>query len=146
MIWTEYEAYKGKYEEAKMTHLEKIQIKEDLFRMTQPQGISYDSEHVSGGQPVSKFDSYLILKEKMRLDEQIEESKALMQERLNLLKSKERELRSSKDVEDQIYVLRYLENALTLQICKKVHFSKATVNRTLKKIKLERILSQNESK
>lgn len=134
MVYLEYEECKQKYLDAQEIFSEILQTKEELFAQTQPLAVSYDSEHVDGGNPANRFDSYLITKDRLQLDAKLEEAKALMEERLHLMHLKEQELRSSKDVHDRIYVMRYLDHIRVFIISRRVRYSESQVYRILEKI------------
>ena len=143
MVYVIYEEYKQKYADAQSIYAELLRTKEELFNRTQPLAISYDSEHVSGGNPANKFDAYLIAKDKMHLDAKLAEAKDLMESRLHLMKLKEQELRASKDLHDQIYVMRYLDHIRVFIISRKVRYSESQVYRILEKIEKRVNLRQN---
>ena len=108
--------------------------KENLFARTQPQGINMN-DRVSGGKYVNAFDQYLIEKEKAKIDERLMEVKSILDDRKELMKLKEEEIRSSKDPECRIYCLRYIDRVKVYKIPKMVSYSEAQVYRYLNIIK-----------
>lgn len=134
MVYIEYERLKRQYRQSQRRFEAIISEKEKLFQMTQPQGINTDQEKVTGGNPKNNFDKYLILKEEKRIEERLSEAKALVAEREELLNIKKAELYQSKDPEDVIYRLRFIERATVRRIAFNVNYSERQVFRMLKKI------------
>lgn len=83
----------------------------------------------------NKFDSYLIAKEKAKIDERIEEMQQILEERRNLLKIRERDLYESKNLFDKAYRMKYLETKPVPELVRKLHTSRTQVYRILKFIK-----------
>lgn len=135
MIYLEYERLKTKYNEAYNAYDEIIAEKERLFEMTQPHGIRYDGERVSGGGNKNPFDEYLIAKEQSRIDERLEEARAILEDRKLILDAKKRDLRESKDVYDKIYRLKFIERWKIYRIATFVSYSEPQIYRIIKAIK-----------
>ena len=134
MIYVEYEQLRARFREAQNDFYLLLAEKEDLFRKTQPQAVRVDRERVKGGKETDRFGEYLVEKEKKRIDERLEEIKAILEERKALLGEKEKELRGSPEIEDKIYILRYLERLSVAKIAKIVNYSGSQVFRILQKI------------
>ena len=130
-LYLQYEDYKAKYLETQKRYDDILSEKEQLFERTQPQGVRYDQERTSGGSPVNKFDEYLISKDKKRIDERLSEVKSLLEDRERLLKLKEKELRSSNDIWDKIYYMRYIDYSKIAKIARTVNYSEMQVYRIL---------------
>ena len=109
MLYIVYEQYKNKFHNAQQILNNIINEKEELFLKTQPQSTKYDKEAVKGGSPSNSFDEYLIAKEKKQIEERLIEAKSIVNDRKELLLSKEEELRNSKDWYDKIYVYKFIE-------------------------------------
>jgi AraC-like DNA-binding protein len=135
MLYLEYEDYKRQYKESQRLYNDILAEKEKLFQMTQPQGISTDQEKVKGGSPQNSFDRYLILKEEKRIDERIEEAKAILKERDEQLRFKREELRRSKHPADMAYRMRYIDRMKIAKIATNMNYSEAQVYRIFKKIR-----------
>jgi len=135
MLYIEYENYKVKYYDIQKKYNEILNEKEELFALTQPKATTYDGEKVEGGTPKNIFDEYLILKEKKNIDERLDEVKSILMDREELLKSKEEELKNSKNLQDRIYVYKYINNLANRKISMLVPCGEATVYRILKIIK-----------
>lgn len=136
MIYIEYDEYKKKYHEAQRNYNEVLTEKESLFGITQPSAISYDEESVSTGtQPVNTFDKYLVLKEKKRLDERLEETRSILEDRQRLLEIKRDELMQSTVIEDKIYRLYVLAGMKPKHIANKLGYSEVHIYRFLRRIK-----------
>lgn len=135
MIYLEYERLKVKYKEAYNAYDEIITERQRLFEMTQPHGIKYDGERVSGGGDKNPFDEYLIAKENSRIDERLEEARQILDDRKRILDAKKRDLRESKDVYDKIYRLKFIERWKIYRIATFVAYSEPQVYRIVKSIK-----------
>ena len=136
MIYIEYNEYRKKYHEAQRNYNDILSEKESLFGITQPKGISYDEEAVSSGtQPVNTFDRYLVLKEKKRLDERLEETRSILEDRESLLNMKHEELMQSSEIEDKIYRMRFLAGMKPKHIATKLGYSEVHIYRYIRGIK-----------
>ena len=82
----------------------------------------------------NSFDDYLISKEKKRIDERLFEIKSILNDRKELLKLKETELRKSKNSVDIIYRMRFLDHMHITNISIIVHYSESQVYRILQRI------------
>lgn len=131
MLFLDYEQFKAKYFETQQKYNEILSEKEALFEKTQPNSIDFEKERVSGGTPRNAFDDYLIEKERKRIDDRIAEAKSLLEDRMELLKIKEQELRSSKDIHDSIYLFRFIDHRSAHWIAKRKGYSKSQVYRIL---------------
>lgn len=132
-IFVSYELLRQKYSEIQQTLTDTITEKEKLFSKTQPKSPNWDKMSFSGDS--NKFDSYLIAKEKAKIDERIEEIQQILEERRNLLKIRERDLYESKDLFDKAYRMKYLETKSVPELVRKLHTSRTQVYRILKFIK-----------
>lgn len=135
MLYVEYNQLKAKYSEAQRHYDEILSEKEQLFARTQPTGVNFEKERTSGGANVNVFDTYIIAKERARLDERLNEIKDILNDRKRLLDLKESELRASKNWHDIIYKLRYIDNLSITKIENRLPYSRAQIWRILKKIK-----------
>lgn len=135
MIYIQYDEYKNKYYNAQKEFDSVLREKEELFSKTQPQATRYDKELVSGGKVNNKFDDYVILKDKNKIDERLLESKSILEDREKLLKLKEQELKESKDWIDIIYVYYYIDKLSIRKIEKRIPYSTAEICRKLKIIR-----------
>lgn len=135
MIYIEYEEYKNKYYEIQKRFNDVLNEKEVLFNMTQPASMKYDGEPVKGGVHKNVFDEYLMLKEKKNIDQRLEEIKAILEDRENLLKLKEAELKNSTHIHDKIYRYRYLDRMKIYKISRLIGYSEPQIYRILKAIK-----------
>ena len=136
MIYAEYARLKIKCSESLKVYESIIDEQQRLFEKTQPQGISVETERVSGGESLNAFDSYLIAKERAKIDERLTEAKGICDNLIELLKLKEQELRASKDWYDIIYKLRYIDNLSITKIENRLPYSRAQIWRILNKIKI----------
>lgn len=135
MVYIEYEKYKTKYYESQSNFNDILDEQEKLFAKTQPKATIYDKEKVKGGKPVNTFESYVIVKQKKKIDERLKEAKSILEDRAILLKAKEEELKASKNWYDVIYTYYYIENYSERKIENKIPYSKSQIHRILEKIK-----------
>lgn len=133
-VYIVYEDFKNKYFESQNKYDEILREKEYLFSKTQPKAARTDKIIISGTKS-NVFDEYLIVKEKKRIDQRLEEIKAIVEDRAKLLKLKEVELRHSKNIWDKIYTLRYLDNLHVKEIAMVLNYSKIQIYRKISVIK-----------
>lgn len=131
MVYIEYEYLRRKFTEAEERYDAILSEKEDLFERTQPKGIRYDRDKVSGGENPDKYADYLILKERKKIDKRLAEAKSMVDDRREQLKEKETELRASKAVLDRVYVMRFLDNVPAEEIGPAVNYSRSSIYRFL---------------
>lgn len=134
MLYVEYLDYKKKYLDAQIIYDEILSEKETLFLMTQPKALQVDAERVSGGKKTNKIDEYISIKDEKKIDLRLEEIRSILNDRENLLKAKEVELRNSKEWLDIIFVYYYIEKLSIRKISKKIPFGTTEIFRKLKKI------------
>lgn len=135
MIYKEYEEYRTKYYEAQKTYDAVLNEKEILFLRTQPSATDYDKEIVSGGTPSNAFDTYLIAKEKKKIEPRLEEAKSILEDKAKLLKLKEEELYHSKDWNDVIYKYYFIEKLSIRKIAMRIPFSSTEIFRKIQIIR-----------
>lgn len=146
MIYKEYEEYRTKYYEAQKTYDAVLNEKEILFLRTQPNATVYDKEIVSGGTPSNAFDTYLIAKEKKKIEPRLEEAKSILEDRERLLKLKEEELYHSKDWNDVIYRYYFIEKLSIRKIAMRIPFSSTEIFRKIQIIRKNINLEQKGTK
>lgn len=134
MLYVEYETAKTKYNRAKEIYDRLIAEKEELFQITQIHGMDYEVERVDGGIQKSSFDTYMLKKEQVKIDERIAEAEDILKRRKEQLRTTESELIASSDISDKIYILKYLGNSTKSQIAEKTGYSTSQVYRILEKI------------
>lgn len=123
-----------------------LSTKEDIFSMTQPQGISY-KEKVKGGGINDSFNKYLEKKEELRLDERIEEITSLISARKVTIDRLKKELENSTELKDQIYYLKNIKKCKVSEIITEVGVSRSTYNRLIREIYNSlKSVAQNDTK
>ena len=137
MVYLEYESFKKRYLATQHEYSAILMEKENLFTMTQPKAIKYNSDRVQSSHSGNVFDDYLIAKESKQIDERLSEARSLLDDREKLLELKEKELRLSNDKTDIVYCLKYIEGMSTNSIAKRLNYSKSQVYRVLDRIKIE---------
>lgn len=137
MIYIEYSDLRKKRNEAQRIVDEILEEQEQLFAITQPGAVNYETVRSAGGTMKNRFDQYLILKEEKQIDERLREAKMILDERNRLLREKEEELLESKELQDRIYRYRYLDRLKISAISRRVCYSEPQVYRLLAIIRLE---------
>ncbi len=114
-----------------------IDRKEELFSRTQPGGTDFNKDHVQGHEErLSAMEAYVIKMEMEEIDKKIIELKPIIVDRYFLLKQIEKDLRDSKEIDDKIYVLHFIDKYSYRKISKIVHYSKSNVGNIIEKITL----------
>jgi hypothetical protein len=135
MIYKTYAEYKNKYLEAQKKYDEILSEKEELFLRTQPKATKYDKEIVSGSTIHSdSFATYVSKMEEKKIEERLDAARSILEDRRRLLKLKEEELRQSKNIEDMIFVQRYLENKPVKIIKARIPYCRSSIYGILQKI------------
>ena len=135
MLYVEYNQLRTKYILVQMQYDAILSEQEELFLRTQPTGVNFEKERVTGGDQANPFDAYLIAKEQKRIDERLSEIKSILDDRKELLDLKERELRASKDWNDIIFKYYYLDNLSITKIENRIPYSRVQIWRKLNEIK-----------
>lgn len=135
-VFVDYVILKQSYDQSLERLRELLDRKEEAFTRTLPSAIRYDLQKVMHSVPVvSALDEYVMDIE--RIDQQIREARIILIDRREMLDLKEKELRESKDTNDRIFVLRYLENWKVDRVARKLYYSVDTIwyrERKIKKI------------
>ena len=126
MIYIDYVILRQSYEQSDRRLRDLQDKKEEAFTRTLPNSIRYDLVRVMHSPSlISPLDEYV--SEVEELDRKLKEAWKILWERYNMLMLKEQELRQSKDVDDRIFVMYYLERFKVLRIGSKVGYSKEAV-------------------
>ena len=134
MYYLDYEIQKRKYSEAQQKLDDILMEREEIFDRTQPKSIPFDKEKVDGGSQKNAFDEYLVELERKRINERIAEAKNMLDDRKELFQTVEKMLMESKDQDDIIYRMKYIECKNNRQIAKIIHYSESQIYRILKNI------------
>lgn len=134
-LYLEYEDCKKKYNQIVETFESTLEEKERLFMKTQPKGTKIDKVSVEGGVNNNLFDNYLMEVERKQLDQKLDEARKIVDERYKYLKTKELELRASKDWIDKIYVYRFIEQLPVKTILHLIPYQEAQIYRIINEIK-----------
>ena len=134
MICVEYEIYKDLFNDSLRLYNRILREQEELFAITQPKSMKYDSEKVQST-PSNLVEKYLQLKEEKKIDERLAETKAMLKEREILLKNKKIELMESKNIHDLIYRYKFIDEIKVSHIAEMMGYSTSQVYRILDEIK-----------
>lgn len=132
MQYIGYDISRKHYQDAMKTVEDILAEKDELFQRTQPGAMVYDKEKVSGGKGTNAFDEYVIGMERKQIAARLEEAKSILQERSEILRIKERDLRESRDVFDKVYVAKYLDKRRIYRIARMINYSERQTKRILK--------------
>lgn len=136
MVYEDYESFKRQYHNTQLQYDAILSKKESLFAMTQPHTTNYEKEIVSGGTPKNSFDTYLIKKEEQQIDEKLAEIKSILEDREQLLKLKEQELRASNEIKDKIYRYREIDKLRVYKIARLIGYSERQIYRIMEEMKM----------
>ena len=106
---------------------------EAIFSATQPQGIKYDGIKVQATAR-NLLEEYVERKERLKIDERAKELEELIISRRKLIQTLKEELYESNQTEDIVYRMRIIDQIPVDRIARKVHYSRETVYRILRKI------------
>lgn len=137
MVYVDYVILKQSYDEAFWRLKELLDKKEEAFTRTLPSAIRYDSQKVMhSNQDISPLDGYVIDIE--RIEQQIRQARIAVAERGEMLELKGKELKTSKDIDDKIFYMRFVEKQKVEQIARKLHYSRReSVDYHIRKIRHE---------
>lgn len=144
MIYPEYDQIKRKYHASQKAVERILTEKEKLFQMTQPKSTmgEYEREFdksisfgAKGGDQVNQIEQYVIRLEDSGVNERLREAKGILEEWRSLLDDKEQELRQSKNIDDQLYLMRFIDHMRVRDIARKLHYSQPQIYRRINMIK-----------
>ena len=134
MVYPEYEEYKRKYQFFLNRFNQILSKKEDMLMKTLPSAIRYDKDHVQSSPSSNVLDEYVIALDESQIDSELSKVKELIEDRGRLLDLKEKQLRDSGEINDRIYVMKYLDGYGIGKIAKVLNYSRSQVYRVLDKI------------
>ena len=144
MRYLEYEDLKKKYLKAQEIYDSILSEKEQIFQRTQPKSTmgEYEREHDKlysvggkGGNKVNQIEEYVILLDQNQVNERLAEAKSILDDRERLMLQKERDLRRSKNIDDELYTMRYLDRMRISTISRLLCYSESQIYRRLKTIR-----------
>ena len=134
MLYVDYVILKQSYDESLRRLKELLDRKEEAFTRTLPSAIRYDLQKVLHSiTSHSTLDDYVMDVEK--IDQQIRSAKIILMDRKEMLDLKEEELKKSRDVDDRVYYLKYIQRLTVEQIAIRMHYSEGNIYYHLAKIK-----------
>lgn len=137
MIYVDYVILKTAYNESLNKLKEALDKQEEAFTRTLPNAIRYDLQKVMHSpSTTSPLDDYVMNNE--YLEQKIRQAKVILVERKEMLDLKEQELRNSSDLDDKIFLMRYVDGMKVEQIARKLHYSgRESIYYHIRKIKHE---------
>lgn len=127
MLYLVYERYKQDYHRALDALKAVLDEQEVLIASTEPSAVRYDGDRVQHSSETRIGEYYAIRMETSGLDQRISAAKKLAAERGDLLRMKLVELRQSHDVEDRIYVARFVDRRGVRWIERSLNYSERAV-------------------
>lgn len=134
MVYIEYERLKKQYEFMQGICDQILREKERYFTKTQPNAIRYDRLNVKGGKKDNSFDEYLDDCDRHKIDQRLDEAIKTLKARAELVAIKEEQLRKSKELEDIVYTMKFIDSAKTKTIAMALGYSESQVYRIIEKI------------
>ena len=144
MVYLDYDSIKRKYHRQQRIVEEILTEKEKLFQMTQPKSTMGEYEREfdktisvggKGGTKNNQIEEYVIKLEESGIKKRLKEAKEILEEWRSLLDDKEQELRKSKNLDDEIYTMRFIDHMRVRDIARKLHYSKQHIYRRIEKIR-----------
>lgn len=144
MVYLDYDSIKRKYHRQQRIVEEILTEKEKLFQMTQPKSTMGEYEREfdktisvggKGGTKNNQIEEYVIKLEESGIKKRLKEAKEILEEWRSLLDDKEQELRKSKNLDDEIYTMRFIDHMRVRDIARKLHYSKQQIYRRIEKIR-----------
>ena len=133
MLYVDYVILKQSYDESLRRLKELLDKKEEAFTRTLPNAIRYDlTKVIHSVSTNSALDDYVMNIE--AIEQEIRRARVIVYERKEMLNLKEEELRASRDTNDRIYVMRYLDNRKVSEIARKLNYVQETIYKRLNKI------------
>ena len=93
-----------------------LQIKTEIFRITQPKSPTYSDVKIQNDNIRDKFGEYVELIEAMQIEKRLYLLEKSINDCKHIIRRKEEELRNSKDYDDKIYCLWFLDGKSVKQI------------------------------
>lgn len=135
LLYIAYENIKNKCHKLEKDYENILAENEKIFRITQPKSPILSDIKIQCSEIKSKFDEYLVLKEKLCIEKRTREVNRMLKIRNKMLKKKEAELRSSRDLIDRIYCLWFLDKKNAREISYTLSYHKSAVYNVVNDIK-----------
>ena len=133
MLYVDYVILKQSYDESLRRLKELLDKKEEAFTRTLPNAIRYElTKVIHSVSTKSALDDYVMNIE--AIEQEIRRARVIVYERKEMLNLKEEELRASRDTNDRIFVMRYLDNRKVSEIARKLNYVQETIYKRLNKI------------
>ena len=133
MLYVDYERMWDIIKKQEKELFRLINIRDELFTMTQPRSKTFEKEVVDTSHTNSNaLESYVIKQEQYTI--RINQLNQSIDDRYQALNRKREELRLSKNIYDKIYYLKYIEKLSIYKIALLVGYDRTSVWRHLKKI------------
>ena len=140
-LYLEHYKYNLAYQIA-LKNVEKIiDEREEVMSRVQPRSPLAEHEREfmksnpqTGGGYVNKVEEYVIELDQRKIKERLEEAKAIMNERYDILMRKETELRKSKDIYNVIYTMYWVDGMKADALVVNTGYSRSQVYNIIKQI------------
>lgn len=134
MVYPEYESCKAKVTELQEQFDKLVTEKERIFAKALPNAVRYDKENVQTSTNVNVQEEYVIALDEKQIDEKLEQARALLKDRTELLEMKKKKLFESQDLHDKVYRMRYVERFGIKKIARILYYSRTHIYRILDEI------------
>ena len=122
-----------------------LQIKKEIFRITQPKSPTYSDVKIQNDNIRDKFGEYVELIEAMQIEKRLYLLEKSINDCKHIIRRKEEELRNSKDYDDKIYCLWFLDGKSVKQIGDIICYQKTAVYEAIKRVKNNLSISPENS-
>lgn len=138
-MYLEHNKQWNEYQQAQQDLQEVIDEYTVVFQRTQPK-VKY-GEHIPGT-PVNKVEEYVIELERRHLKQRIEDAKAVIEAKKELLDIAEEQLRKSRDIYDLIYTKKWVDHKRPKDIYRELDFMGMSYSRSHIYVVIKRIRQQ----
>ena len=131
LLFLDYEQAKVRYCNAQKLYNSILNEQEELITEYLPRAVRYDQEKVSGGAIGDAFSSYLIRKERLKIDERLEEVEGLLDARARQFQRRIDDLKQSNEIMDKIFFRRNVLRIKVSAIAEELNYSESQIYRYL---------------
>lgn len=135
-VYVDYVILKTAYNESLRNLKDALDKQEEAFTRTLPSAIRYDLQKVlHSPSTTSPLDDYVMDNE--YLEQKIRQARVILIQRKEMLELKAQELKQSKNIDDRIFWLKYVELLTVESIAIRMNYSEGNIYYHLGKIKHE---------
>lgn len=143
-LYEEYHKLLKEYKELDKNYDKILEKKARAILNTQPGAVDTSKDNVSGGKKKNPIEVFV--EELEKIEPELNKARNDRDLKGYFLKKKELELRESKEVNDRLYVMYYLDNMKVKHIAIKINYSKEQTYRYIREIEEKITMTQNDTK